>query len=246
MHLVGLSRADHSHLKLDQERSVALSAGLRAVPLMLSEFVAAAVYYPIVLTKDAVTGRFAAVALTGFEEGQNLFWTGDGWDADYVPLHVRRQPFYAGSEETDGGPSPVLLIDADSAAWTQQGELLFDAQGRETPVFREKIAIVRKILEDAPATQGFIGQLSDLRLISELRVVIDGDDAEHVEVHGLYGINEEVFEALTDDKLLQLWHTRDLDCLYAMTVSLGCLGALIRRRERAQEQSRRWLTSSGT
>ena len=73
------------------------------VSYVVSEFRKAAVQYPIVFAKNPETGRFAPYVLTGLAPEENLFWSGTELDAAYVPLNVRRQPFYVGTTDEPGG-----------------------------------------------------------------------------------------------------------------------------------------------
>jgi hypothetical protein len=244
--LVALSPPDHEELRLDDASAIALSAGLRSVPLAVSEFASAAVHYPLVLTKDASTGRFVIIALLGFEDSQNLFWDGTGWDAEYIPLNVRRQPFFVGSEDRDGKIVPVVLIDVDSPAWTEAGQRLFETGGAETTVFRERLFVLRKLIADAPPSDAFLAALIKLKLISPLRLVITDAQGDDIEVQGLYGVDEEAFDALPEAQTVQFLRAGHLRAFYAMLVSLGTIPSLIRRRERIQKQANRWFEQPAT
>src|SRR6185369_12591974 len=111
MHLVELSRSDHRGLRIRADRVEACASAQHLIPIVASEFRKAAIQYPIVFAKSPETGRFGAYALNGLQPEENLFWTGTELDVAYVPLNVRRQPFYVGS--SDDGPG-VLCIDTDS------------------------------------------------------------------------------------------------------------------------------------
>ena len=45
----------------------------RFVPVVVNEFHALAMHYPILFSKDADTGQFYCGAMLGFDEGENLF-----------------------------------------------------------------------------------------------------------------------------------------------------------------------------
>src|SRR3954471_12636733 len=96
MRLVELSRSAHAGLKINPERIEATAAGQHLVPVVVSEFRKAAIQYPIVFAKDPETGHLAPYVLMGLAPEENLFWTGTELDVAYVPLNIRRQPFYVG------------------------------------------------------------------------------------------------------------------------------------------------------
>src|SRR5712675_434024 len=112
MHLVELSRAEHSELKINPALAEASAARQHLIPIVVSEFRKAATQYPIVFAKNPETGRFAPYALNGLGVEENLFWSGTELDVAYVPLNVRRQPFFVGTNEDPS--TNVLCIDLDS------------------------------------------------------------------------------------------------------------------------------------
>src|SRR5215510_1561124 len=108
MHLVELSRSEHRELRIRADRAEASAARQHLIPIVVSEFRKAATQYPIVFAKNPETGRFAPYVLSGLGVEENLFWSGTELDVTYVPLNVRRQPFYVGT-----GATNVLCIDLD-------------------------------------------------------------------------------------------------------------------------------------
>src|ERR1700726_4079317 len=115
MHLVELSRAEHSELKINPDLAEASAARQHLIPIVVSEFRKAATEYPIVFAKNPETGRFAPYVLNGLGLEENLFWSGTELDVAYVPLNVRRQPFYVGMNDAPDGPATsVLCIDLDN------------------------------------------------------------------------------------------------------------------------------------
>src|SRR6202011_4252952 len=127
MRLVELSRSEHAGLRIRADLVEASAATKHLIPIVLSEFRKAAVQYPIVFAKSPETGRFSAYVLNGLGVEENLFWSGTELDVAYVPLNVRRQPFYVGMDDALNGPATnVLCIDLDSPC--------LDASGTKTIV----------------------------------------------------------------------------------------------------------------
>src|SRR3979490_1642951 len=96
MHLVELSREEHSELKINPDLAEASAARQHLIPIVASEFRKAATQYPIVFAKNPETGRFAPYVLNGLEPEENLFWSGTKLDVAYVPLNIRRRAFFFG------------------------------------------------------------------------------------------------------------------------------------------------------
>src|SRR3984893_8881923 len=123
MRLVELSRSEHAGLRIRDDLVEASAASQHLIPIVVSEFRKAATQYPIVFSKHPETGRFAPYVLNGLGVGENLFWSGTELDVAYVPLNVRRQPFYVGMNEASDAPATnVLCVDLDSPCLDSSGE----------------------------------------------------------------------------------------------------------------------------
>src|SRR6202048_4521562 len=112
MHLVELSRKEHSALKINPDLAEASAARQHLIPIVASEFRKAATQYPIVFAKNPETGRFAPFVLNGLEPEENLFWSGTKMDVAYVPLNIRRGAlfFWMGGGGRGGGDN-IFFVD---------------------------------------------------------------------------------------------------------------------------------------
>src|ERR1700692_4966362 len=96
MHLVEVSRREDSALRINPDVAEASAPNHHLIPIWASEFRKAATQYPIVFAKHPETGRFGPYVLNGLEPEENLFWSGTTMDVSYVPLNIRRRPFFVG------------------------------------------------------------------------------------------------------------------------------------------------------
>ena len=65
-----------------------------AVPISHTEFQPIARHYPIVFTSGDAGKSFAAVAVLGLSQGENLFYADGKWaGGSYIPAYARRYPF---------------------------------------------------------------------------------------------------------------------------------------------------------
>ena len=87
-------------------------------------------YYPICFRKDEETKEVQALALFGFEQGENLFIKDEKWDAQYIPMTIEIQPFLIGldNKNTETGS---IYIDMDSPRVdpTDGGTRVFNEDG---------------------------------------------------------------------------------------------------------------------
>src|SRR5713226_8175525 len=167
MHLVELSREEHSKLKINPGLAEASAARQHLIPIVVSEFRKAATQYPIVFAKNPETGRFAPYVLNGLEPEENLFWSGSKMDVAYVPLNIRRRPFFVGMADASNGASDnVLCIDIESSCITASGQKsIVDADGSDSSYLKEILSIVGKLVDGQKWTSRFINTALSLDLL---------------------------------------------------------------------------------
>ena len=242
MHLVELSREEHSELKIDPGLAEASAARQHLIPIVVSEFRKAATQYPIVFAKNPETGRFAPYVLNGLEPEENLFWSGAKMDVAYVPLNIRRRPFFVGlADPSSGANDNVLCIDIESACITASGQKsIVDADGSDSPYLKEILSIVGTLVQGQTQTKSFIDSSLSLDLLCPIVLDIVLEDGKPLHVEGLYGIDEDRFRALDKDKVERLWNEGLLDLIYSVIVSTGQIFNLIRLRNERESLNRAW------
>jgi hypothetical protein len=242
MHLVELSRAEHSELKINPDLAEASAARQHLIPVVASEFRKAAIQYPIVFAKNPETGRFGAFVLNGLEPEENLFWSGTKLDVAYVPLNIRRGPFFVGTGDTSSGANGnVLCIDIESSCLTASGQKsIVEADGSDSPYLKEILSIVRELIDGQNRTTGLINTALSLDLLCPILLDIVLEDGKSLHVEGLYGIDENRFRSLGKDKVEMLWNEGVMDLFYSVIISTGQIFNLIRLRNERESLSRAW------
>jgi len=242
MHLVELSRAEHSGLKIDPDLAEASAARQHLIPVVASEFRKAAIQYPIVFAKHPETGRFGAYVLNGLEPEENLFWTGTKMDVAYVPLNIRRRPFFVGMADSPSGANDnVLCIDIDSSCITASGQKsIVDADGSDSPYLKEILSIVRKLVDGQKHTDSFINTALSLDLLCPIVLDIVLEDGKPLHVEGLYSIDEDRFRALGKESIEILWNEGLMDLIYSVIISTGQIFNLVRLRNERESLNRAW------
>jgi len=242
MQLVELSREAHSELKIDPDLAQASAARQHLIPIVASEFRKAATQYPIVFAKNPETGRFAPYVLNGLEPEENLFWSGTKMDVAYVPLNIRRRPFFVGMADTSGGASRnVLCIDIESSCITASGQkCIVDADGSDSPYLKEILSILGRLVDGQQLTTRFINTALSLDLLCPIVLDIVLEDGKPLHVEGLYSIDEDRFRSLDKNKVEMLWNEGLLELIYCVIVSTGQMSNLIRLRNERESLNRAW------
>ena len=239
MRLVELSRREHRGLRIRADRVEACASGQHLIPLVVSEFRKAAIQYPIVFAKSPETGRFGAYALNGLAPEENLFWTGTELDVAYVPLNVRRQPFYVGTD--DAGNANVLCIDLDSPCLDPAGtKTIVDADGGDSAYLKEMLAVLHELVAGRKLTEQFIETALARDLLVPITLDIVLDDGTPLQAHGLYGLDEERFRQVGVGEVGKLWQGGSLDLFHAVLISSGQIVRLIQRKNKRIALSRAW------
>ena len=238
MRLVELSRSEHAGLRIRTDRVEATASEQHLVPVVVSEFRKAAIQYPLVFAKHPETGRFAPYVLNGLAVKENLFWTGTELDAAYVPLNIRRQPFYA--------PDNVLCIDLDSPCVDTSGRhSLVNPDGTDSAYLKEMLSILAELIAGKAATEQFIATLLSLELLTPMLLDILLEDKTPLQLHGLYGLDEERFRQLGEGELIKLWKSGHLDLIYSVLLASGQIFELIRLKNQRSARNRAWHSNAG-
>jgi hypothetical protein len=229
-----LNNIDHKNVKVITERSARYGDNVHFVMTFPTEFRRLQSSYPIFFQKDANTGKFFPLALLGFEEGENLFLGENGWEANYVPLMIQRNPFLIGYQEDSGAPEgkrPVVSIDMDSPRISEsEGEAIFLPHGGTS----EFLTVMTEVLEDIQVghqmNEVFIDALLEHKLIESVSMEIELNDGSKRQLLGLYTINEERLDQLDGEALGKLQKLGFLLPVYMALASLSSFRTLIDKR----------------
>jgi hypothetical protein len=244
MRLVELSRIEHAALRIRADRIEGTAANQHLIPIVVSEFRKAATQYPIVFAKHPDTGRFAPYVLTGLGLEENLFWSGTELDVAYVPLNVRRQPFYVGISDTAGAHN-VLCIDVDHPSVNVSGERgLVDSDGNDSAYLKDILAILGELVAAKERTEQFIATTLSLELLAPIVLDIRLADGSPLQLQGLYGLDEDRFRQLDAPQVARLWQTGYLDLFYSVLLASGQIFKLIRMKNQRIALGRAWHTSA--
>ena len=239
MHLVELSRKEHAAIRIRPDQVESSAATQHLIPIVVTEFRKAAIQYPIVFAKHPETGRFDPYVLTGLSLEENLFWTGTDLDVAYVPLNIRRQPFYVGTAN-------ALCIDLDNPSIDASGSKpLLNPDGTDSAYLKEILSILAELVTGKERTEQFIATLLSLDLLAPVVLDIVLDDKTSLQLEGLYGIDEEKFRQLVERETARLWKIGHLDLIYNVLIASGQIVKLIRLKNQRLAASRAWHSNAG-
>ncbi|MCW2388499.1 hypothetical protein M2333_001545 [Sphingobium sp. B11D3B] len=209
----------HRHLRLG-----AISPETRNfVPVLPSEFAAAAAVCPILFAKNPETGAFYVGVLFGFKEGENLLVDSHAGKAPFRSLDEQREAFFVSGEN--------IAIDRASPRLSEvSGEPLFDEDGGATSTTRHMQRLLGQIVAGQQEAERFIATLNRLGIIQPIDISLRFDDGETIELAGLYTVSLDRLHDLDDASVLALFRNGDLQLAYCVAASLKQVPVLAERR----------------
>jgi hypothetical protein len=227
-----LNPEEHKNIHVITSRGEQFGENINTIPVIADELRALAIEYPVCFLKDPNTGRFGLYALTGLEPGQNLYLQNDQWNANYLPLHIRRQPFLMGLTGDAGEqPNPsntVVTIQLEHKRVTEKGgEALFDEQGNATDFLKKTSGLLANLIHGLPKTDSFIDALIEQGLVEQLQLKVTLAKGEQKSLQGLYGINEESLAAIKGDLLESFYSKGYIQACHMIMASFGHIQKLI-------------------
>ncbi|WP_462151393.1 SapC family protein [Pseudoalteromonas xiamenensis] len=228
-----LNHQQHKEIKIITRKSAELGDAQMAAYTFVSEFRQIQAHYPILFQKDATNGQFFPVALLGLEPHSNLFLSGAGWEASYVPLSIERLPFSIGQQHDQR----VIHIDMSSPKVSRvDGEPLFSEFGEFTPYLERVGQSLELLHQGVQENAHFVAQLLEGNLLESLSLDIELNNGETTQLTGFYTINEDKLNALSDQQLLKLQHEGHLAAIYFVLASHSQLLTLIDRKNRQTQK----------
>lgn len=216
----------HHQLKLDLSRANLAMLNQPLVPVVVSEFLKLVLHFPIVIVKQADTGRFGCSVLMGLDKDENLFLNDPHWQGLYWPAQIRRQPFHVGKE----GDNWFVCFNPDHPALgAEQGELVFN-HGKDSQYLAQLKSALAELVNGEEPTQAFLQRLESLGLFCPLQLEITNSGNKPHKLSGLYGIDERKLGQLTSEQLMRLQQDGDLSLIYTLLASHGHIYALVQKK----------------
>lgn len=231
-----VTNVDHKNTRIITRKSKELGDGVMLAGTFPMEFRHLQPHYPILFQKEPGTEKFNAVALFGFEDGENLFLDSNGWGATYIPLMMRRQPFHIGlqkglSEDT----TRVMQINMDSPRVSEvEGERLFLDQGGNTEFLEQMAVLLETIHLWNEQGKQFDEILVELDLLEPVTFDITLENGRQSQLLGFYTINEDKLKGLSGEEFAKLNQMDYLMPIYMAVASLSNIGKLLKLKSQAE------------
>lgn len=226
-----LNNIAHKNLRVITKKLAMYGDNVGGALIFPSEFVEVQREYPIFFQKDAQTGEFQAVAIFGFKQNENLFLDEQGWNANYIPAVIEREPFLIGFQREQGAAeaTPVIHVDFENPRISRgdDGEQVFLEHGGNSPYIENISRILMLIHDGLSASKDMFSAFLALDLIEPFVLDIEFNNSVKYQSSAYYTINQEKFFSLDDAVLGQLHKAGYLHFAYMVLTSLGNIKKLI-------------------
>lgn len=227
--------------------NMAFAKSENVAPIFANELVDAIHTLTVAFVKHE--DSFILVALMGLRAGENLLVSADGrWaNGAYTPASYRTRPFTL-LEIPGNAEQQVLCIEEQMLTEGDLGAELFDDEGKISDVVGEIFNLLSHYNATRLLTRDICATLAAHGLFTPWEVVVN-DGATEQKLTGLYRVDEEALNALSDEAFLALRKTAALPVVYAHLYSMNNtapLNNLLQHRLREAEIQKAPAKDEGT
>jgi hypothetical protein len=215
---VPVSRTRHGDWSVEVGTDYAFCRNVNSVPLTAAEFANAASEYVIVFGGTGNAEMPAAVL--GIRPDQNLYLSGESWQATYIPAFVRRYPFVFASR--GNGSTLTLYIDEAFQGFNQsgRGQRLFGEDGKPTPYLANVLNFLQQYESEFHHTKALCTKLKELNLLEPMQAQINRGSVGRVALGGFSVVSRARLKTLSAEALAQLVRSDELELIHAHLLSL--------------------------
>jgi hypothetical protein len=228
-----LSADDHRDLRVITDHSASLGDAVMSCFTIPAEFRRLQNEFVILFRRDARSRTFSALALLGFEAGENLYLDGTEWLAGYKPLALTIAPFLVGRAEQDDGDAQVHIdLDHPRISKSGGGVRIFDDHGEASPFFEQTVRQLGALDEGHRASSEFFAALERHDLLEPFALDVELRNGARHRMVGYHIINEDRLASLEGGALAELNASGHLLPIYMALASLENLTRLIESKNR--------------
>ncbi|MBL1430807.1 MAG: SapC family protein [Robiginitomaculum sp.] len=218
-----LNIQEHSKLGLTPltEQPYAFLLETQLVPITVTEFIHAAMNYPIVFAGE----ERSPAAVMGVKLNSNVFITdaGEFVEGAYIPAFVRRYPFASAMNNDDPG-NMMICFDRASPMVTENSAAPFFEGNELSESTKQAVEFVKNYEAEAQGTKNFVRVMQELDMFETQDVKVaapkEGETVAVEQKMGTYmGISDQKILDLAPEKLAELRDNGGLAAMYSHKMS---------------------------
>ncbi|MFT5711004.1 MAG: hypothetical protein ACI8QT_001705 [Halioglobus sp.] len=227
-----LNNIEHKKSRVDTRHGAEFGDAIMCTLAVPAEFRSVQADYPIFFHRHGDTDKYQPMAMFGFQRGENLFLSGNEWNATYIPLMIQRGPFAIGFQQSEedrtASKKMVISIDMDSPrVGTNEGELLFDPFGGNSDYTDGVVEILQHIEQGQGVIDEFVEALLAHDLLEPFSLDVKLNAGSQHSLKGFYTIDEEKLAGLDGAVLADFSRRGILQACYMVIASMANIARLI-------------------
>ena len=236
--LTKLGSEKHGGLKVRSDCGLRIAADQHIMGLKAPEVARAACSFPVFFSRVQSSGNLALSAVCGLEPGNNLFVDDGKWEATYLPVMLQTYPLFLMTSTEDERGYTVGINEESDAFSTDEGEALFDDNGKPS-IFQSNVtALLEAGIQDDMQTHHFLKALDEMSLHKPIDILVQFQSGEGQTIKGLSTIDEDRLQSLSASELETLSKKGYLMLIHAMLMSIFQLNTLILRQNESSTVNR--------
>tara|TARA_R110001592_G_scaffold328458_1_gene610058 strand:+ start:19121 stop:19885 length:765 start_codon:yes stop_codon:yes gene_type:complete len=230
--LTELTPQQHQNLRLANDSAIQFAHQQNIMNLRVSEVSQTACSMPIVYVRDGNNGQWVLTAFTSFEQGSNLFVEQGKWTALHTPTNMQTFPFFLMMSPDDPQRYTIGIDEQHGVFSATTGQAIFETNGKASLHLSRVKALLESDINNDLQTQAFNQHISQLGLLRPISILIQYQDGSTPSLSGLFTIDEDKLQTLSQEALFELHQKGYLAPLQAMLMSLFQLNALIKKHNK--------------
>lgn len=225
--LAPLNAQQHRALRI-RDVGYGFAAHLPAVPLTMEEFPVAARHMAVVF---ATQPPHLPLAILSAARESNLYVDATGrWrENTYIPAYLRRFPFLL-VRVSPQNEELALCLDPSAPQFSEtEGEPLFDAEGKPTPMANRAFEFTRAVEAAFLRTREFVEGLTMLGLLAPAAIQFE-HGGRAMRVDGFHAVQKEALMKLNGEQLVMLRDKGWLEPIHAHLFSVAALPGLTQQQ----------------
>ena len=228
--IVPLNSDSHQNICITESKDYRRFANEQLIPVVFHEFHHLASEFPLVFVKNTETGQFIPVAMMGVKQGLNLYSQDANWPASVNPRGFNNAPLSLVKTSQDND-NVLVCIDTSSplvTTTTEGSHPLFDSQKEQTDYLKKRTQALLEMAEFNEQTNNVCQLLASKNLFTSKQLTVKLTQSEQpIKIDGVYVIDEQALNQLSDEEFLSLKANGLLPLIYAHLVSLQQISRLI-------------------
>lgn len=225
---IPLTNESHRQVRIVSNEDYSRFKTAHIIPVVASEIPVLASEFAIVFVKNSETEKYTPAAMMGLKPGENLYCQSKYWQPAVKPLGFSNAPLSL-VKTSENSDEVMVFIDPESdLVSNEDGERLFADSGEQTEYLKKRTDALLDVAALTQQTEVITEYLANLNLLKPQKLSIQLPEQANINIDGIYVIDDNSINSLSDEQFLELRKKGLLALIYAHRASLSQVARLIK------------------